>query len=607
MADETQNTGIQFEDIVPWVNGSGDTGLSARLKLKRNFDKIKARMDAGGGQFLSKKDDDEAQGLIGFLQGLWIKAQDLFYFDKDGNIRCHDINALGNIVVGELLTAKDMIFTNTLKSDGARQGFLDGSGIFMDAREGLIEADGMNIRGFMRVMELVINRLQLMESDYSFTEGDTTERVDFSDGGRRMVLTMHKEHDNDHTPFYPGDILYAKINDLLDHGTYYTSWVRVISVDLSDNTIKVVPWVGKNALGDREVPGGTNFTFLGTAISGNDFTDALAADYAANPDGYEKIITLTRHGNVADGLENGDDQESYSASVLTSQKGRQQSWVLSTTDKRLSFLWNVDKPIIEDNNYALCLGILPDLANLPITRDKSMPSLYVNTIFYDHHHAANYPARVVKEDRGQWSSNPTVDYNGQTISEPYHFKTYTRQTWLQYRNDASYSDLNDSALHQKMMQEWKVDLEVSRVWNDGKLWECLVDGTTQEPTLNCTDWTFISGNSSYNLRFYNSDTNAPYGDFVMIRSSNISIPITPVLTWGSEDVSGKVVSWQWNRIVNDAVDAGWSGNHAVRSITLVTADMPTGWSSANPAIFECVATIVDSDGETAEVSADVTI
>ena len=31
MADEIQNTGIQFEDIVPWVDDHGDTGLSARL------------------------------------------------------------------------------------------------------------------------------------------------------------------------------------------------------------------------------------------------------------------------------------------------------------------------------------------------------------------------------------------------------------------------------------------------------------------------------------------------------------------------------------------------------------------------------------------------
>ena len=583
----------------------------------------------GGTQFLSRINNDTAQGRIEFLKGLVSTLQAEFgtYHrehaiagdEKDtgaaimpngtGDFIDLIVRGLvkGTLNVEDLLKVKDMIFTNSVKSDGARQGFLDGAGIYMNALEGLIEADGMNIRGFMRVMELVINRLQLMESDYSFTEGDTTERVDFSDNGQRMVLTMHKEHDNDHTPFYPGDILYAKINDLLDHGTYYTSWVKVISVDQANNTIKVAPWVGKNAAGDVEVPGGVDFTFLGTAISGNDISAALATDYAANPNGYEKIINLTRHGNVADGLENGDDPNSYSASVLASQKARQQAWVLSTTDKRLSFFWNVDKPIIEDNNYALCLGILPDLANLPSTRDKSMPSLYVNTIFYDHHHAANYPARIVKEDRGQWVGNPTVVVNGQTISEPYHFKSYTRQTWLQYRNDASFASLSDSELHQKMMNEWKVDLEVSRVWNNGILWECLVDTTTQEPSLGCTDWKVVSGNNIYNLKFYNTNSDAPYGDYIMVRPTNINIPITPKLTWGMEDVSAKVVSWQWNRIVNNSVDSGWSGNHATRNITLVTADMPTGWGSANPAIFECVATIVDTDGEPVEVSADVTI
>ena len=85
MADEIQNTGIQFEDIVPWVDDHGDTGLSARLKLKRNFDKIKAWMDAnhidvqavkdlieeyGADLFLSKINNDEAQGEMGFLDKL---------------------------------------------------------------------------------------------------------------------------------------------------------------------------------------------------------------------------------------------------------------------------------------------------------------------------------------------------------------------------------------------------------------------------------------------------------------------------------------------------------------------------------------------------------
>ena len=52
---QLQNSEIQFEDISPWTSSEGDTGLSARLKLKRNFDKIKTwinsvgSMMAGGG------------------------------------------------------------------------------------------------------------------------------------------------------------------------------------------------------------------------------------------------------------------------------------------------------------------------------------------------------------------------------------------------------------------------------------------------------------------------------------------------------------------------------------------------------------------------------
>ena len=586
--------------------------------------------------FLSKLTDDVAAGRITFAKGL--KAMYNAWFgeyhrehplagdelDTGASINAEGtadfidliVRGLvkGTLNVEDLLKVKNLIFSNELKSEGARSGFLDGTGIYMNAKDGLIEADGMNVRGFLRVMELIINRLQLMESDYSFTEGDTTERVDFSDNGQRMVLTMHKDHDNDHTPFYPGDILYAKINDLLDHGTYYTCYVRVVSVDLTNNTMKVVPYNGVKPNGDAEVPGAKNFTFLGTEID-EDYTAVLLEDYELFPDGYEKIVTLTRHGNVADGLENGDDPTSYSDSVKQSQLGRQQSWVLSTTDKRLSFFWNVDKPIIDDNNYALCLGILPDLANLPHDAqgnpiwNVNMPSLYVNTVFYDHQHNANYPAKVVKEDRGQWVApdstvpQPTTDYNGQQIFDPYHFKTYTKATWRQYRDDPAWSSLSDADLHKKMMLEFKVDLEISRVWNYGILWECLVDGTTQEPTFGCTDWQIISGNTLFNLKFYRPD-GTPYGEYITTRKTNINIPIVPKVIWGMEDISSKVTSWQWKRYLADGTeDTGWGQTHKQRNITITTSDMPTGWSVQNPAKFECLAYAANID---TEISAEIT-
>lgn len=530
--------------------------------------------------FLSKLTDDVAAGLITFLKGILVGGGERYGITADGNS-----------------TFLDIIFDRIAKSKDARQGFMDGNGIWMDAKSGVIEADGGEFRGFLRIMELIINRLQLMESDYSFTEGDTTERVDFSDNGQRMVLTMHKDHDNDHTPFYPGDILYAKINDLLDHGTYYTCYVRVVSVDLTNNTMKVVPYNGVKPNGDPEVPGAKNFTFLGTEIT-DDYTEALLEDYTNFPDGYEKIITLTRRGNIADGLENGDDPTSYSDSVKNSQLGRQQSWVLSTTDKRLSFFWNVDKPIIEDNNYALCLGILPDLANLPHDQQGNplwnveLPSLYVNTIFYDNQHSANYPAKIIKEDRGQWVApdssipQPTIDYNGSKIFDPYHFKTYTMAMWRLYRNNPAFASLSDEQLHEQMMKVLKVDLEISRVWNYGILWECLVNGTTQEPHWGCTHWQAIGGDAIYKGEITTSNGRT-------FSNGNIDTVLTMRIWFGDEEITDQILtavdySIAWKRstgynsvteeFVQQSEDLSWTPTIVgTNKIKVVRSDMGSGW------------------------------
>jgi|GEM_PF-3934633 len=65
---------IQFEHIDPYIEGQGgDTGQSSRLKLRRNFEKIKAWMDSIAsqlsGKFLKKDGDDTAEGVITFRQG----------------------------------------------------------------------------------------------------------------------------------------------------------------------------------------------------------------------------------------------------------------------------------------------------------------------------------------------------------------------------------------------------------------------------------------------------------------------------------------------------------------------------------------------------------
>ena len=269
--------------------------------------------------YLSKVVDDIAAGHITFEQGLRsVFAATFGTYNREAGTTPTGAAILpngtgdfidlivrgvvrGSLTIEDLLTAKDIIFKNELKGDGARRGFTDGHGIYMNAKEGLIETDGMNVRGFMRVMELIINRLQLMESDYSFTEGDTVDHIDYENNGQTLVLTMHKDHDNDYTPFYPGDILYGKVNDLLPkgstvpdghietkNGSYYTTWLLVKSVDFSKNQVRVAPYAGCLQDYTPIVPGAINFSPSGTAIRA-DVTSPMYEEYEAHSgEGYDK-------------------------------------------------------------------------------------------------------------------------------------------------------------------------------------------------------------------------------------------------------------------------------------------------------------------------------
>lgn len=566
-------------------------------------------------KYLSKVNDDVAQGVITFLNGLLL-GDGTYGIDGNG--------------AAQLLS---IVFDNVLKSKDARRGFNDGKGIYMDAREGLIQTGGLEVTGFMRIMELIINRLQLMESDYSFTEGCEIEHVDYTGDGR-LLLRMHKRHDNDIIPFYEGDILYAKINDLLPpgavpdghtatkHGSYFTSWMRVDSVDQAENTLTVSLYQSLTNSGDPIVPGGRNFTLYGTPIMGTDLPSValnsekviVTGEHILEETGFDCSINVTRHGNVA---------SSPDAQVRELQRQRQQSWVLSTTDKRLSFFWRVDQPIIRDDNYALCLGILPNLANLPATRDPEMPSLYINTIFYENSHHIYYPARNLKEDRGEWTATPTAEYtgpsgtytpdgtlsaadqqmvgsggtfnSGQTISEPYHCGGVTRNTWLTARLSPGWSGLSDSQLLAKIRTEWHLDTETSRVWKSGALWECLTEGTAEEPSLTATGWLLLN-TGSLTLAIAISRRFLRKGDFA---NGAVGTTLSFVLKLGDADISSGIGSnrVEWERITKGAgsdpalaaADTAWNQNTGMHTLAVdVTAsDLPSNFWTEREVQFRC--------------------
>lgn len=582
-------------------------------------------------KYLSKVSDDAAQGVITFLKGLLV---------GDGTY------GIGMDGAAQLLS---IVFDTVLSGKDARSGFTDGRGIYMDAEQGLIQTDGLEVRGFMRIMELVINRLQLMESDYSFTEGGEIEHVDYTNDGR-LVLHMHKRHDNDITPFYEGDILYAKINDLLPpgsvptghtatkHGSYFTSWMVVDSVDQTENTLTVSLYQSQEAGGSPVVPGGRNFTLYGSPITGNDLPSValdiekgtLVDNLPLGETGFDCSINVTRHGNAA---------TSRDASIRSLQRQRQQSWVLSTTDQRLAYYWRVDQPIIRDDNYALILGILPNLANLPSTRDPEMPSLYINTIFYENSHHIFYPSRIIKEDRGEWSQSPTAEYtgpsgtytpdgtlstadqlmvgsggvftSGQQISEPYHFEGVTRSTWLTCRLSPAWASLTDNELLGKIRVEWHLDLETSRVWRFGALWECRAEGTAAEPWVSNPQWFMLTA-GVLKLRIDITRRFLRRSDF---SNGGVGTVLSMILTAGDTDVSDRVsADWvTWTRQTKgadsdaalEAADVSWDTYHGrhTKQIAVTESDLPSNFWTEREVQFTCT---VDS-GDVSPLLAAITI
>ena len=601
----------QFEGI----RDERRTAANTAVRIGNAFLALLGIVEEWSTKFLSKVEADQAQGLITFLSGL--------------------------------------LFAGDVKSQGARRGFTDGKGIWMDPLIGLIQTEGLEVTGFMRIMELVINRLQLMESDYSFTEGGEIEHVDYTDDGR-LVLTMHKRHDNDYTPFYLGDILYAKVNDLLPrdatiptghivtkNGSYFTVWMVVDAVDYTDNTLTVSLYHSLENSGDPIVPGGLNFTPYGTPITGTDHPSvALTTEMAIVVDGhtlgetgYDCSINVTRHGNVAG---------SADETIRNMQLERQQAWVLSTTDKRLSFFWRVDQPIIRDDNYALCLGILPDLANLPSTRDRSMPSLYINTIFYENMHHIHYPSRTVKEDRGEWTANPQVEYTGPSgtytpdetlsaaeqqqvgqggtftqgdmISEPYHFKTVTRNLWLTSRLSPAWVHLTDKQLLDKILVEWHLDIEVSRVWRFSALWECRSDSTAEEPWLGSAAWLCLNSGAVV-LKIGMTKRFIRQSD---IAGGRVATTLSFVLSIGGSDVSSRIAAsaavWTRQSVGADGTaapgttaralyeaDEVWNQAHRYGNLTLpiTSDDLPSNFYSAREVQFTLTVTV---GGQTASRS-----
>lgn len=323
-----------------------DRNTFSALRILAEIDKaIKANNEGLGDKFISKKNDDYAEGIISFLKDIIVKGP---------------IKALSKLTVGESII----------------DSLLTGKGII--AENGRIQADRMELRSSLTVLRLIINEIQAMSGDFSFSDCGAIEKVELLDDGTYR-LTMEKRTDTDWTTLEEDDVLYSIVNSLLIGGTdYYTSWFRPVSKNRNDNTLTVVLYP------DSEVPGGKNYPPV---------------------EGYN----VTRRGNA------------MVPDTGEAPNERAQSWLLSSREGRIMFLQNVFKPILEDYNYALTLGRFP---NVKMIEKLPIGPLDVGVMskigVFEKIYEADWNGTIIpkKVDRGEWSLATAQG------DEPYRFVDY---------------------------------------------------------------------------------------------------------------------------------------------------------------------------------------
>jgi hypothetical protein len=339
-----------------------------------------------------------------------------------------------------------------------------GAGIFPDGRA---QVERLEVRGSLSVLDLIINQIQGMESDYSFTEIGKIKSVEDL-GENTYRLKIEKRTDFDFMKFQENDVCFSIINTLLTGGSeYYTSWMRILTTNSAENSITVVLYP------DSEVPGGTNYPPLA---------------------GYN----VTRRGNSTLPEEGGFN-------------GRAQSWMISSREGRIMFLSNVYKPILEDYNYALTIGKLPNikaLEKLPVTTEDV--GIVAQTVIAEKFYQFDYNGDVVpnKVDRGIWSLETAQS------GAPYRFVQHE--------------------LSKPSGSEYTL-LEQHTVYHLGCKWGCLSDKTTDEPKWNSPSWGLLEGDSRYSLQLSLSGGEA----FVI---GGVDTVISGRIYFGTTDITDDVMA-----------------------------------------------------------------
>ena len=257
---------------------------------------------------------------------------------------------------------------------------------------GNCEVESLYSRSYLKVMELIYNRLNALEGEFAFSDSGTVEQAAANDDGTVTAL-MRKRWDSDFTAFQPGDVVYGYVNTLTAATAkeYGKAWARVTAVDRAANTLTLVMY------DDEDVPSGRNMDVgKGMVIArwGNAITPSAQA-YTLYPEFIEK--------KMKDGI------TSY-------RNTRQWCMVISAEEGNIRMMDGVTRPIVgpADNVTASVLGRIPEGLLDDETAaliNPGQPYLYARGIVVQDLIRIGYKGVAVRTPnfRGAWSAQTAQD------------------------------------------------------------------------------------------------------------------------------------------------------------------------------------------------------
>lgn len=380
--------------------------------------------------------------------------------------RLEDDVAAGRIAFRNRITFEDMArFLDSATFDGetghkggARFGeFLRGmAGAIIDAG-GNAEVESITVRSYLKVMELVYNRLNALEGDFSFSDSGTIESLADNGDGTYMAA-MRRRWEGDFTSFQVGDIIYGYVNRLDSSGEYYKAWAVVRGVDRENNLLRILPYT------DAQVPSEHNYPMTANMLVarwGNEIEPSYGTSMAFPA--FIKNLGNGRYVNT-----------------------RQSLFLISAEDGNIRQLMGVDAPVLRPGNFATVLGRIPEgLLDVKTEElvNKEQPYLYARGIVVQDIIRVNYQGVVQRTAnyRGVWDAGTAA-------------------------SETEYYAVTESAY--------------DTVTHKGAMWMCRSNATTEEPSGSTTAWQAMTAEESTHIEYrYNVAAEGTVPKVIVITSA----------------------------------------------------------------------------------------